>query len=98
MLIPVPSLLSDLTFLLIRHIDTSLNYGNQVGTGIAIKRSKIPRKELYITSKYDAIDGADPAHEIHTTLNQVRRLSSTGQRIARPADTSNPLTAQPDLP
>ena len=55
-----------------RHIDTSLNYGNQVGTGIAIQRSGIPRDQLYITSKYDAVDGIDVAHEIHTTLDQVR--------------------------
>ena len=55
-----------------RHIDTSLNYGNQVGTGIAIKKSGIPREELYITTKYDAISGADAATEIHTTLKQVR--------------------------
>ncbi|KAK4689037.1 hypothetical protein P7C73_g1072, partial [Tremellales sp. Uapishka_1] len=54
-----------------RHIDTSLNYGNQVGTGIAIKKSGIPRKELYITSKYDAVDGKDVAEEIQTTLKQL---------------------------
>lgn len=54
-----------------RHIDTSLNYGNQVGTGIAIKKSGIPREELYITSKYDAINGSDVTHEIQTTLKQL---------------------------
>ena len=58
----------------LRHIDTSLNYRNQVGTGLAIKRSGIPRDQLYITSKYDAVNGTDVTHEIHTTLNQVSEI------------------------
>ena len=55
-----------------RHIDTSLNYDNQVGTGMAIQSSGIPREQLYITSKYDAINGGEVKDEIHTTLKQVR--------------------------
>ena len=54
-----------------RHIDTSLNYGNQVGTGVAIKESGVARDQLYITSKYDAENGMDVTHEIKKTLSQV---------------------------
>lgn len=34
-----------------RHIDTAGVYGNEEGIGIAIKESKVKRKELFITSK-----------------------------------------------
>jgi len=54
-----------------RHIDTSLNYFNQKATGEAIRLSGIPRDELYITTKYDAIDGKDASTEIVTTLEQL---------------------------
>jgi 2,5-diketo-D-gluconate reductase A len=50
-----------------RHIDTAAVYGNEVGVGRAIKKSGIPRDELFITTKlwnsdqgtqsaFDAID------------------------------------------
>jgi diketogulonate reductase-like aldo/keto reductase len=34
-----------------RHIDTAAVYGNERGVGRAIRRSGIPRKEIFITSK-----------------------------------------------
>jgi methylglyoxal/glyoxal reductase len=34
-----------------RHIDTAAIYGNEVGVGSAIKKSGIPRKDLFITTK-----------------------------------------------
>ncbi|MGB6128937.1 MAG: aldo/keto reductase [Psychrilyobacter sp.] len=34
-----------------RHIDTAMIYGNEVEVGKAIKDSKIPREELFITTK-----------------------------------------------
>jgi diketogulonate reductase-like aldo/keto reductase len=34
-----------------RHIDTAAVYGNERGVGIAIKKSGIPRNEIFITSK-----------------------------------------------
>ena len=78
-----------------RHIDASLIYRNQNGTGIALKTSGIPRKEvstsrptwirgsdshvsfnfllqLYITSKYDAINNRSVTEEIQTTLDQLQ--------------------------
>jgi len=50
-----------------RHIDTAAIYGNEVGVGLAIEKSGIPRDELFITTKlwnsdqgtqsaFDAID------------------------------------------
>ena len=36
-----------------RHIDTAQGYANEAGVGAAVKRSGIPRSELYITSKLD---------------------------------------------
>lgn len=34
-----------------RHIDTAQLYGNEEGVGAAVKKSGIPRKEIFITSK-----------------------------------------------
>ncbi|KAF2474633.1 Aldo/keto reductase [Lindgomyces ingoldianus] len=34
-----------------RHIDTAQYYGNEISVGRAIRESKLPRSELYITSK-----------------------------------------------
>src|SRR5690349_18295488 len=34
-----------------RHIDTAQMYQNEAGVGAAVKRSGIPRDELYITTK-----------------------------------------------
>ena len=34
-----------------RHIDTAQRYGNEEGIGIALKQTKIPREQLFITSK-----------------------------------------------
>lgn len=45
-----------------RHIDTSLNYGNQVGTGIAIKESGLKREEVRISPRFDRCSMEDDAH------------------------------------
>lgn len=37
-----------------RHIDTAQAYGNEVGVGAAIKKSAVPREELFITTKLAA--------------------------------------------
>ena len=36
-----------------RHIDTAVRYGNETGVGNAIRRSGVPREELFITTKLD---------------------------------------------
>ena len=46
-----------------RHIDTAMIYGNELGTGAAIKASGIPRDELFITTKlWNADQGTESAH------------------------------------
>jgi diketogulonate reductase-like aldo/keto reductase len=34
-----------------RHIDTAQGYGNEASIGLAVKKSGVPRKEIFITSK-----------------------------------------------
>jgi 2,5-diketo-D-gluconate reductase A len=34
-----------------RHIDTAALYGNEIGVGNAVKKSSVPREELFITTK-----------------------------------------------
>ena len=36
-----------------RHIDTAAKYGNEKGVGEGIKRSGVPREELFVTTKLD---------------------------------------------
>lgn len=35
-----------------RHIDTAIYYGNEAAVGRAIKKSGIPREEIFVTTKY----------------------------------------------
>ena len=45
-----------------RHIDTASIYGNEHGVGVAIRRSKVPREELFVTSKvWNSDQGYDGA-------------------------------------
>jgi diketogulonate reductase-like aldo/keto reductase len=50
-----------------RHIDTAAGYQNEVGVGEAIRDSKIPREEIFVTSKLEShiktYDGALEAFE-----------------------------------
>ncbi len=39
-----------------RHIDTAAGYDNEEGVGIGVKKSGVPRKELFITSKLTNTD------------------------------------------
>ena len=38
-----------------RHIDTAFAYGNEQGVGEAIRNSGIPRDEIFITTKLEAL-------------------------------------------
>lgn len=60
-----------------RHIDTAQAYGNERGVGEAVRNSKIPRKELFITSKIRAEykDYKSARDSIDTTL-QTMKLDS----------------------
>ena len=47
-----------------RHIDTAMIYGNEEPIGKAIKDSKIPREELFITTKlWNSDQGYESAHK-----------------------------------
>lgn len=56
-----------------RHVDTAENYGNEAGVGEGIRRSGLPREEVFITSKFNrkwhSVHGVRTAWE-----NAVRRI------------------------
>ena len=56
-----------------RHIDTAQAYGNEAGVGEGIRRSGIPREEIFVTSKVVAEHKsyATAAQSIHQTLTTM---------------------------
>lgn len=56
-----------------RHVDTAENYGNEEGVGEGIRRSGLPREDVFVTTKFNrawhSVDGVREAWE-----NAVRRL------------------------
>lgn len=56
-----------------RHIDTAQAYGNEAGVGEGIRRSGIPREEIFVTSKVAAEHKsyATAAQSIHQTLTTM---------------------------
>jgi 2,5-diketo-D-gluconate reductase A len=50
-----------------RLIDTAENYGNESGIGVAVKRSSVPREDIFITTKFNkqwhSYDGVEEAFE-----------------------------------
>ena len=56
-----------------RHVDTAENYGNEAGVGEGIRRSGVPREEVFVATKFNrrwhSVDGVRSAWE-----NSVRRL------------------------
>ncbi|SGZ12995.1 BQ5605_C028g10541 [Microbotryum silenes-dioicae] len=57
-----------------RHLDNAAFYANQESVADAIRASAIPRGELYLTSKYDRLNGQGPEQELYDTL---RKLNTT---------------------
>ncbi|KAL7408938.1 oxidoreductase [Mrakia frigida] len=51
-----------------RHIDNAAIYGNEESVGEALKIAKVPREELYITTKYD---GGDVRTEFELSLKKL---------------------------
>jgi len=45
----------------VRHIDTASVYKNESAVGLAIKMSKIPREDIFITSKLYPADAGEPS-------------------------------------
>lgn len=56
-----------------RHIDTATKYGNEAGVGEGIRRSGIPRDELFVTTKLDGqFQGGDRAvGGLHAALDRL---------------------------
>jgi 2,5-diketo-D-gluconate reductase A len=50
-----------------RHLDTAENYGNEAGVGEAVRRSSVPRGEIFITTKFNknwhSVDGVREAFQ-----------------------------------
>ncbi|MCR2762360.1 aldo/keto reductase [Microbacterium sp. zg.B48] len=57
-----------------RHIDTAAIYGNEEGVGAAIRKSGIPRQELFVTTKLwnDRQAGDEPDAAIRESLDKLQ--------------------------
>lgn len=53
------------------HIDNARVYGNEKSVGAALSSTSVPREKLYITSKYDALNGTSVKDEFEKTLSEV---------------------------
>jgi diketogulonate reductase-like aldo/keto reductase len=53
-----------------RHIDTAQAYGNEEGVGEGIRRSGIPREQVFITTKFQP-SRRDPAAEVERSLKRL---------------------------
>jgi len=54
-----------------RHIDTAAIYGNEKEVGEAIKKSGIPRKEIFVTTKLWNDDHHDPESALEASLKRL---------------------------
>jgi diketogulonate reductase-like aldo/keto reductase len=56
-----------------RHIDTARKYGTERGVGAAIRASRIPREEIFITTKVsdENLRAVDFARSVETSLNEL---------------------------
>ncbi|KAK8849836.1 hypothetical protein IAR55_005172 [Kwoniella newhampshirensis] len=53
------------------HIDCSRVYGNEKSVGAALTKTPVERGSLYITSKYDALNGTSVEDEFHQTISEL---------------------------
>jgi 2,5-diketo-D-gluconate reductase A len=53
-----------------RHVDTAQVYGNEESVGEALRRSGVPRDQVFITTKFDP-RGEDPAVEVERSLERL---------------------------
>jgi diketogulonate reductase-like aldo/keto reductase len=54
-----------------RHIDTASMYGNEESVGAAIRRSGIPREEIFVTTKLWNSDHGNPERALETSLRKL---------------------------
>ena len=55
--------------------DTAQNYTNEPEAGIAIRECGIPRKQIFVTTKWSGLDGLDIATSFK---NSLKNVSKTG--------------------
>lgn len=55
-----------------RHIDTASMYGNEESVGAAIRKSGIPRENIFVTTKLWNSDHGNPARALDTSLGQLK--------------------------
>ena len=55
-----------------RHIDTAAMYGNEESVGAAIRRSGIPREQIFITTKLWNSDHGNPERALDTSLRRLK--------------------------
>ncbi|TFL04713.1 NADP-dependent oxidoreductase domain-containing protein [Pterulicium gracile] len=54
-----------------KHVDTATAYGNEKEVGEGIKRSGVPREEIFLTTKLDNFDQADPQKALEFSLKAL---------------------------
>jgi diketogulonate reductase-like aldo/keto reductase len=68
-----------------RHIDTAGGYGNEEAVGAAIRASKVPREELFVTTKLPyvtySIVTADDSNENHHNVAEAFEKSFNNLNI-----------------
>lgn len=55
-----------------RHIDTASMYGNEESVGAAIRKSRIPRENLFVTTKLWNSDHGNPEKALDASLRRLR--------------------------
>jgi diketogulonate reductase-like aldo/keto reductase len=55
-----------------RHIDTAAMYGNEESVGAAIRRSGIPREQIFVTTKLWNSDHGNPERALDTSLRKLK--------------------------
>jgi diketogulonate reductase-like aldo/keto reductase len=55
-----------------RNIDTAAMYGNEESVGAAIKRSGIPREQIFVTTKLWNSDHGNPERALDTSLRKLK--------------------------
>lgn len=54
-----------------RLVDTAENYGNEAGVGRAVRESRLPREELFVTTKFNRRWHADPIAGVEGNLERL---------------------------
>ena len=55
-----------------RHIDTASMYGNEESVGAAIRKSGIPREQIFVTTKLWNSDHGNPERALETSLRKLQ--------------------------